>query len=233
MRRRWRSTLVLAAVERLAKAADNYDRALGAAAAARRGARSREAGRAEPAALHLGARLQVRRGPAEARVVQAPRLRAGVLYRLRRQDAARHPRRDRTEGLGRAEEVHPDRRHGHRQARGAGRQAASLLAPRYVIRIRGIAPSVLTSSPRSPPERTDAPASPLRWPTDMRTFRVPHLARQHARFDFAAKSTDCPQHTGFVDPRRSAPVACTITYDQRRRTRLFASGAACTATSFR
>ena len=82
-------TPLLAAVERLAKAADNYDAALGAVIDARRGARSREAGRAEPAALHLGARLQVRRGPAEARVVQAPRLRAGVLHRLRRQDAAR------------------------------------------------------------------------------------------------------------------------------------------------
>ena len=69
-------TLVLAAVERLAKAADTYDRALGSACDARRGAGSREAGRAEPAALHLGARLQARGGPAEARVVQAPRLRA-------------------------------------------------------------------------------------------------------------------------------------------------------------
>ena len=91
---------VLAAVERLAKAADNYDRAVGTAATPRRGARSREAGRAEPAALHLGARVQARGRPAEARVVQASRLRAGFLHRLRRQDAARHPRRHRTEARG-------------------------------------------------------------------------------------------------------------------------------------
>ena len=50
--------------------------------------RSRAARRAEPPALHDRARFQVRRGPAEARVVQAPGLRARLLHRLRRQDAA-------------------------------------------------------------------------------------------------------------------------------------------------
>ena len=47
---------------------------------------------------------------AAPRLVQAPRLRAGLLHRLRRQDAARHPRRDRAEAMGRGAAVRADRR---------------------------------------------------------------------------------------------------------------------------
>ena len=61
------------------------------------------------AALHERTRVPLRGGTAAARVVQAPRLRARLLHRLRRQDAARHPRRDRAEAIGRSAQVRADR----------------------------------------------------------------------------------------------------------------------------
>ena len=74
------------------------------------GARSRETRRAQSPALHLGARVPARSRSSEATVVQAPRVCAGLLHRVRRQNAPRHPRGDRAEAMGRGPRLRAHRR---------------------------------------------------------------------------------------------------------------------------
>ena len=112
-------------IERLRSAADDYEQAL-AKAPRHRARRRRQPVEAESARSTRRERaFRYDAGPAQARLVQASRLRARLLHRLRRQDAARHPRSDRAEAAGRGAAVRPDRRGRRRSpARATSRRRA-------------------------------------------------------------------------------------------------------------
>ena len=97
-------------------------------------------GRVEPPAVHLRAELQVRRRTPATRMVQASGLRPRVLYRLRRQNAARDPRRAGAEAMGGSAHLRANRREGDRRAGRSGTEGSS--------RRRGAHPALIRNQSR-------------------------------------------------------------------------------------